>query len=353
MLPYNQSQLFEVLLDAAVRPGYKADPALLAKYRKTRLDHAIRALKTRNLFIYTEGSRPTIDLNSTATIYTQPVGHRMMLIGYADNMRYGLISDAPSGGPVDKVWPQETRVRIVGGKERALCDDFTPSQAGVSGEPRYTSTILTVPEIIEPNEQFAVDLGYDTAMAAVTEIEAQAFVFFCLKVKDKLTQEDEQTIDEVKRYILNNDYQKGQYFNCVSLGQQSVHFSSAAAGGTASCDTRTVTAPNLITGIGTSLAASKVKITDTGDGSSFSLDKFTQVSALNMPDFEDQGATDLGAPVSAPIFTNYHQFPVPHLLRPGSQLHVDVVNGGDAGAGAGSVVDPQDGQVIMFQGITV
>lgn len=351
---YNQSELFQLLISAAERPGFSPDPNLLDKYKRNRLQRAIAAVKTRNLFIYTEGSRPTTNLNSITTIYTQPVGYRLMLIGYAENFRYGAIPTAPTGGPTDKIWPQEHRVRVVSkANPRALTEDFVPSQAGISGEPRYTSTLLTLPEIIEPHEQLAVDIGYDTAMSVPSVIEPQAFIFFCLKVKDRLTQLDEDAIADCKRAIVANDFQKGQYLNCVSLGQQSVFFDTAAAGGIASCDTRTVTAPQLVTGFGTNLVASKIKITDVREGNSFSLDKFMQVSALNMPDFEDQAATDLGAPVSAPIWTNYYVFPAPHLLVSGSQLHIDVVNGGDAGAGPGSVIDPQTGQILMFQGITV
>lgn len=349
---YNQSELFNLLISAAERPGYTPDPDLLAKYRKNRLQAVIKAAKTRNLFIYTEGTRPNVELNSGITIYTQPVGFRLMLIGYSDNFRYGRISNA--SGSTDKIWPQTHRVRIVSkANPRTLVEDLVPAQAGVSGQPRFTSPILPVPEILEANEQIAIDLGYDTAANAPTAVEPQAFVFFTLRVKDKLTQQDEEMIADCKRAILANDFQKGQYLNCVSLGQQSVNFTSAAAGGTASCETRTITAPMLITGILTNLVASKVKITDTKDGSSFSLEKFIQVSALNMPDYEDQGATDLAAPASAPIYSNCFQLPMPHLLRNGSSLHADIVNGGDHGGGAGGVVDPQTGQVLMFQGISV
>jgi hypothetical protein len=350
---YNQSELFQVLLSASLRPGYTPDPVLATKYNKNRLDRATQALKTKNLFLYTEGTRPGTQLNSVTTIYTQPAGTRLLLIGYADNFRYGKISARAAGGPTDLVWPQEHRVRIVGKNPRALVHDFVPSQAGVSGEPRYTSPWLTVPEVLEPDEQLAVDLGYDTAAVAPTVVEAQAFVFFCLKVKDKLTLQDLAAVEDIKRAILAKPFQEGIYLNCVSLGLQAVHFTTNAAGGTASCDTRPVTAPMLVTAIGTNLCASKLKITDVYEGYSFSLDKFMQSSSINMPDFEDQASTDLGAPVSAPIFTNYWQLPMPHLLRSGSQLHCDVINGGDAGAGAGTVVDPQDGQIIMFQAVTV
>lgn len=350
---YEQSKLFQVLLSAARSGNLKPDAELLAAYKKERFQQAVKALRSRNIFLYTEGSRLSVSLNSINTIYTQPAGARMIILAYANNLRYGMTAQ-PAGA---LAYPQTHRIRIVGQQERAIVRDLIPSQAGISCEPRWTVTPLTVPVIIERQEQIAIDLGYDTAASASVLIPPQAFIFFAVKVIDKLTPQDYEVIDDLQRYINNVDYQRGIFLNCESApNANQIVFSTALAGGTAKCTTRPANRPLLISAIGTSLRASKFTITDSSDGHSFSLNQPMQSSALNMPDFESIMAAvppfDV-APSSAPIFTEYWQLAVPHLLRSGAQLQAEIVNGGDKGAGAGTVIDMQSNNVLLFQGITV
>lgn len=348
---YHQNKLFQVLLSAAQSATLTPDSALLTAYKDERLAQAVKALRTRNVFLYTEGSRLSVDLNSIVTIYTQPAGARLLIVAYSNNLRYGD-TDQPTAALATS-YPEMHRIRIVGEHERAIVEDLVPSQAGISCEPRWTITPLTVPVIIERQEQIAVDLGYDTAAGSNADaILPQAFIFFALKVNDKLTPQDYDVINDLQRYIANVDYQRGIFLNCESQPGPGVVFSSAIAGGTATCITRPANLPLLITAIGTSLRASRLTITDSADGHSFSLNRPMQSSALNMPDFENIGVPPV-APTSAPVFTEYWQLPFPHLLRSGAQLSADIVNGGDAGAGKGSVIDTQRNNILMFQGLTV
>lgn len=362
---YQQSDLFQVLLSAALDEKLRPNTALLKLYKQKRYNAAERALRARNIFLFTEGTRSVVTLNSVApTIYTQPAGERMIVIGYSDNLRYGateqndILSIPPSS--LTALFPQMHRLRIVGHNERAICEDLTPAQAGVSGQPRYTSTHFTVPTIIEPDEQIAIDLGYDTAAGLEpTFVYPNGFIIFCLKVKDKFTPEDDNVLADVRTYIAANDFQRGLYLNALDVNSQGpIAYNAVGAGATAVAETRPVTHPVLITGVGTNLGASTIKITDIADGSSFSLDRPMTVSALNMPNYEEIGNTS-NAPAGAPDWTNFFQLPFPHLLRSGAQLRVDLVNG-RTDFTATVVTDPQQGDVlgrpgpvVMFQGINV
>lgn len=355
---YNQSDLFWVLISAARDAQLRPDSTLLRQYKESRIRKAIKAVRTKNIFLFTEGTRTSVNLNDITTIYTQPAGVRLMVVGYSDNLRYGGTMQPDAALAASKViFPQMHRVRVIGNAGKALCEDLCPAQAGVSGQPRYTSTLLPAPFILEANEQIAVDLGYDTAMSAPAVIPAQAFIFFCVKIKDQLTSEDLNAIEDIKIYVANHNYQRGIFLNCFTLAGTSatddIEFSTAIAGGVASCDTRPANRPLLITGVGTTLLASTILITDTYDGHSFSLNRAMRSSALNMVDNSDvTGSIEAGVPDGAPIWASYFEFPSPHLLRSGAQLHCDVVNGGTDAIGTARL-DTQTGNVIIFQGLTV
>lgn len=319
----------------------------------------MKALRSRNIFLYTEGLRTSVNLNNANTIYTQPAGVRLLVCGYSDNFRYGAVSTATAAGanPSEIILLQEHRVRIVGGgHDRILVQDFVPAQAGVSGQPRYTSPQLIAPTILEADEQIAIDLGYDAAGSPEpTAIPPQAFIIFCLKVKDKLTAQDEEVIADIQKYIKTHSVQRNMFLNCSLLGSNFVGLTSAsAAGAKVVCETPPVNEPVLITGIGSTLQASRLIITDTGDGASFSLNRAMQSSALNSPNYEGSAVLQTaGAPVVGPIWQSYFQLPMPHLLRRGAQLRAEIVNGGDAGGGVGTITEQGIINQLIFQGVTV
>lgn len=360
---YNQSDLFWTLISAAGNAQLMPDAAMLQRYKEKRLQRAIKALRSKNIFLYTEGTRPSVNLNDLTTIYTQPAGVRLLVVGYSDNFRYGAI-EAQDAAPaqVQLVFPQTHRVRVVGGEAKALSDDFVMAQSGASGQPRYTSDRLPVPFILEPDQQIAVDLGYDTAMAAPTQIPAQAFTFFCIRVKSQLSPEDYVAIDEIKDYIANHNFQRGVFLNCANadnlagvLSGNTVVFSNAIAGGTATCFTRPANGPILINGIATTLAASRLSISDTADNHSFSLNRLMRSTAINFPEasrFVPVTTNVQGVPTSAPVWCAYWELPIPHLLRPGAQLKAEIINGGTDAQGIARV-DNQGANVLMFQGATV
>lgn len=352
---YNQSDLFWVLVSAARNAALIPDPALLKLYKDSRIRAATKAARSKNIFLYTEGTRVSTNLNDVTTIYTQPAGTRLMVIGYSDNLFYGTRAERDPGAgnqTFSQVFPQMHRVRVVGREGRALSDDFVMAMAGASGQPRFTSVLLPVPFILEPDEQIAIDLGYDTAMSAPTNIPDQAFIIFCVKVKDQLTSLDLEAIAEATAYVGNHDYQRGIFLNCASLGRDDVSFNTAVAGGVASCETRPANGPLLITGIGTSLNTSRILITDTFDGHSFSLNRPIRSSAICVPDNAALTTMPPAVPGGAPIWQQYFEFPAPHLLRAGALLHCDVINGGIDASGTAQV-DDQAGTVIIFQGATV
>lgn len=370
MKAYHQSDLLEVLISMARNPALVADAQLQAAYNEKRCVRALKSLRSRNIFLYTEGTRTSTDLNNTNTIYTQPAGERLLVLGYSDNFRYGAVTTETAAGPNPTALTllQTHRVRVVGGNERTLIDDFVPAQAGVSGQPRYTNAQLVAPTILEPNEQIAIDLGYDPAGgAAPADIPPQAFIIFCLRVKDKLSALDQETFADVQRFINAEPVQRSLFLNCFTndpsvgagaafnAGYQVTGLDGgSAAGQLVSCFTPPVNVPVLITGIGSNLEASKLTISDLSDGSSFSLNRPMQSSALNLPGYEN--STDLttaGAPVVGPNWTSYYALPMPHLLKRGAQLRADIVNGGDAGAGPGTITEQQVITQLVFQAITV
>lgn len=357
---YRQTELFQLLAETLRDPQLKPNAAALSRYKINRLNQAERSIRSRNILLYTEGYRASVALAAVSTIYTQPVGRPLIVVGYSDNLRYGFAHSAVA----DKIYPQAHRVRIIGPNgERALCEDFYFSQAGVSGEARYTEPRFTAPLILAANEQFAIDLSYDTAAEDnAVDIPPQAFVFYCVEVKAQLTADDHDLLEECRRSIDSHDYQRQIYLNAGSQEATSIVlvpdaaglvFDSAIAGGVANGKTRPANTPILITGIGTTLGASRIKITDTGTGYSFSLNRPMQSSALNMPDDEETAGAPIEAPAGAVALWSYVSFPVPHLLKPGAQLLVEAVNGGDAGAGIDSILDDQFGNFLIFQGVTV
>lgn len=329
---------------------------MLQRYKEKRIQRAIKALRAKNIFLYTEGTRVSVNLNDVTTIYTQATGTRLMVVGYSDNLFFGTRAERdPVVGPgltFSQVFPQMHRVRVVGRDGHVLSEDLVPAMAGASGQPRFTSTLFPVPFILEPDEQVAVDLAYDTAMSAPTNIPEQAFIFFSVKIKDRLTSLDYEAIEEIKYYVANHDFQRGIFLNCASLGRDDVSFNTALAGGVAVCETRPANGPLLITGIGTSLNTSRLLITDTMDGHSFSLNRPMRSSALCIPDNAAATTMPPAVPGGAPIWQQYFEFPAPHLLRPGAALHCEVINGGTDASGTAQV-DDQTGTVIIFQGCTV
>lgn len=362
MKAYNQTDQFWLCVNAAGNPSLTPDASLLQRFKEKRIARAVKALKGKNIFLFTEGTRTSADLNDITTVYTQPAGVRLLVVGYSDNFFYGMtrqrFTDIPIGvNPffgtyVDVNFPQTHRVRIVGRENRDLSDDFLMAQSGASGQPRYTSDRFPAPFILEADEQLAIDLGYDTANAEISAVVAEAFCFFCVKVKDKLTAEDYAAIEEIKYYIATHDYQRGIFLNCATQARDDVLFSTAVAGGTASCQTRPANGPLMITGIGTTLFASALRITDTSDGHSFSLNRNMVAGVLNIADNAVKDFVPVACKGGAPVWTYYFDFPAPHLLRPGALLKCEVVNG-DVDASGNPSVDSQTGNIILFQGLTV
>lgn len=356
-----KNHLLNALVSAALSPTFEADPALQQVYNDQRLVRATKALRARNIFLYTEGTRTSTDPNNVNTIYTQSAGVRLLVLGYSDNMRYGVanVETAAGPNPVSVVFPQMHRVRIVGPQgERVVVDDFVPAQAGVSGQPRYTETRLTVPITLEANEQIAIDLGYDQTMAAFATIPPQAFTFFCVRVKENLASEDMRVLEDVKSYIAAHPFQRSQVINCSQLNSVGTGLNNASAAGLrVNAETFPANAPILITGIGSNLQASRITIIDTRDGTSFSLNRPMQSSALNMPGYEDNASAGTsvmtGAPAEAPLWTGVHYFPMPHLLARGAQLKAEIVNGGDAGGGTNTVTEREFLTQLVFIGVTV
>lgn len=350
MQSYRNTELFSTLLSALQSRTLEPSPSLLARFRENRIAQAEKAIRSRNILLYTEGARASTDLQSINTIYTQPVGVPLIVMGYSDNLRYGNVDSG-----IAEDWPQAHRVRIVGGSnERMLCEDFYFSQSGVSGESRYTDPRFTVPVLLQSHEQFAIDLEYDPNAAGTNETPSQAFVFHCIEVKSQLSADDLKALDDVKRYVKTHGYQRGIFLNAASAsaakatqnsGGPGLSFATAGVGGVAIGTTRPANGPILITGVGTTLGASTLLITDTFDGYSFSLNRPMQSSGLNMP--AQDSATFNTAPVFAPVWKSYYQFPIPHLLRPGAQLTVEAINGNDGD------VDNQTGNFLIFQGVTV
>lgn len=349
--------LLDVLISQARSPRFEADAQLQTAYNDKRFVRATKALRSRNIFLYTEGTRTSVNLNNTNTIYTQPTGLRLMVLGYSNNLRYGAATTALNAvvNPSATVFLQQHRVRVIGPNgERFIVADFVPGQAGVAGEPRYTEARLTTPFILEPDEQIAIDLGYDAAGSPEpSDIPPEAFIFFCVHVKELLTADDLAVLDDIKRHINNEATQRTCVLNCNVLGEYGV---GLAAGSAANARVNPITppadAPILITGIGTSLGASRLTITDTRSGLSFSLNRLMQSSALNLPGYENTpDAVPFGAPAVGPNWTAFYTLPMPHLLVRGAQLQADIVNGVSNGA---SVIT-EKGLInqLAFYGITV
>src|SRR5262245_10893074 len=139
---YDQSDLFWVLASALRDPNLTPDDCLLCRYKEKRNARAVKALRSRNLFLYTAGTRTGTDLHTINTSYTQAAGEPLIIVGYADNLRYGATSQVDPGlGTAIKVtFPQMHRIRIVGQKNNAhdaLSDDLLTAQMA-SGQPGYT-----------------------------------------------------------------------------------------------------------------------------------------------------------------------------------------------------------------------
>lgn len=354
-----QSLIMDVLISAAQSPNFQADALLQKRYNEQRFMRAVKSLRTRNIFLTTEGAPTSTSLNNLNTLYTQPAGVRLLVLGYSDNFRYGAANTIPAAvntPPVATNYPHMHRVRIVGPQgERIIVDDLVPAQAGISGQPRYTEPRFTVPIVIEANEQFAVDIGYDPTSSAYATLPPRAFAFFCLRVKEDLTANDQKVVDDLCYHINAYPFQRSVAIDCRKIDSLGVGITSASAAGlTVNAETLPANAPMLITGIGSNLQASKITILDTFDGTSFSLNRSMPSSAFNTPGYEDsQADVAPGAPIVAPLWKAYYTLPMPHLLVRGAQLKAEIVNGGDAGGGTNSIREKALTCQLVFAGVTV
>ncbi len=358
---YSEAQLFEILLSAAGnRKTLLPDARLASAYAKARYNKAMRSLRSRNLLVPAIGKFHLANPNDTYTCYTPPLSDDVIVCG----LTLSSLS-ATQGTIFSPDFVGEIRIRRPNGP--AIGANLLNVQQ------QFKATRMNwrfpAPFILRANDQLAMDVGFNVPAGVVFTgqpvftlfsegaTEQQFAIFWCVAVKDCLSDDDQIVAELIKREIQDQPFQRPVMLPSGTLNSQfqMVEFTSLTS--TVSSTTRTAERPLLITGIQTNLSRSRVKINDTYDDHAFTLNTF--VNARNFACYEEQENTHIQM---------WQDFPIPHLLRTGAAItceHQNQLIAPPWPTGGGGLTQfsdkyigatptfPLQFQSIVFKGVTV
>lgn len=326
---------FNAMLAALANGSYLPPVKANGDFKSARYRRAIKALQARNLFVSATGNFPVNDPNATYTIFTPPLNEDVIVCGCSLANQGTLQADRISG---------EIRIR----PPATLSSNYIQPQ--IAFGPASFSIYFPAPFLLRASDQIAIDFGFNAPQVGTTvSTTDQTIVFFCISVKSCLSQEDAALADDVRRMIQASPYQRKIFLNCVSGDDNAIVYPGAlplVGGEVADPETRPVSSPMLILGMGTTLNASRIAILETAIQHSFTLGEIINIRNLFWTGSFQSNTT-------GPYYS-YFRFPVPHLLRPGAQLSAHLVNGLNAGAiFDGQLGPPTNGTVLSFECLSV
>lgn len=325
-MQYYQQQL-DCMIDALLHDSYVPSAKVGDPFRRGRLNACRKALSQINLFVPAQGSFSYASSNDTFTVYTKPLNRDVIVVGCALTTVGIHVNNRIVG---------EFRVRLPEPLGHLSQNYIFSNQA--FGPATY-SIFFPSPFILKASEQMAVDFGWNAPQAEQeTPTEINEIVFFCVSVKDCLSSEDLDILDNCERVIRDNPYQRRVFLNMYTPGSVALTRVSGVPflGGVENAIiytpdntpgvhttgiTRTTDSPLLVIGLATSACFTRLRLMDISTGHSFTQQEFINSDSLYYPDEQIQ-ASDTQSP-----YYQYFRLPVPHLLKSGGALFGEFING--------------------------
>lgn len=307
---------FDAMVDALRRGDYAPSGNAAKRYKAIRLEQATKALQTRNIFAAATGHYISVSPAATFTVFTQPLGFDVIVFGCS------LSSDIKPTTNALSIIRGEVRIR----PPQPLSENHIEPQKAFA--PATYSIFFPCPFILQAGDQIATDFGFNAPESGetATDVAETQIVYFCLQVKDCLDQADRAVLDDINGEIIGNDYQRKLFVPCTNLtlgatAQAGWQVVDIPAAGTANAVTRPLSSDVLVLGYSL-LSADSVRV---ALGDSALQHSFTIGQLLKSPNlFWAYSAIEPGIPGP---FYSYFRFPMPHLLRRGSQLTCSAMSG--------------------------
>lgn len=312
---YNYQDQFEIMFDALARGQYTPAGPANKRFKEKRLGYATKALQCQNFFVPATGAYLVADANYTFTSFTQPLGFDVVVFGCS------LSSDIKPTTNALSIIRGEIRVR----PPAPLSDNNIQPQKAFA--PGTYSIFFPCPFVLQGGDQLAVDFGFNAPESGDANVDTaeQQILFFCVRIKDCLDSADREQLSAVNVEIQGSDYQRKFYVPCSNfvgtmadpLSQELIRTSAT---GFAEAKTRPLSRNVLVTGYSL-VNGGNVRMTL---GDSAIQQSFTLGALIKAPNlFWAFSPVENG--VAGPFYS-YFRFPVPHLLRRGSNLTTSVIS---------------------------
>ncbi len=303
--PYQHQRQFAAMADALMRGQFTPSLEVNRRFKDTRINTALKALRCRNLFVPAQGNYLAANSNNSFTCFTPPLGGDVIVFGCS------LSSDLLPTTNAMSIIRGEVRIR----PPAPLCDNHIQPQKAFG--PATYSIYFPCPFLLEAGDQIAVDFGFNAPEAGDTSVDTaeQQILFFCVQVKECFDAEEETVAEQIKREVEGRDYQRKLFLPCTAP-----LFTSAAGQDRLGRENATRPVSNCVLVTGYSLTygvtqpeAARLSLGDTAEQYSFTMGRLVHATNLFWP----FSAIEQG--IRGPYYS-YFRLPVPHLLRPGAQL---------------------------------
>lgn len=344
-------QQFDAMV-AALANGQYAPPSSIARaFKQKRIDQITRALGLTNLFVPVNGSYPSTNSNATFTLYTRPLQRDVIVMG-CSLMSFDERLDNRITG--------EFRVRLPAPQEHLSQNYIFPA---LGFAPATYSVFFPAPFILKASEQIQLDFGWNAPQAGLElSTDNLQLVLFCASVKNCFDQDEQDLLARCIKIVNETDYQKRVFLRSWTTGSIAVtsQTDSPFVGGVdnvivytppgvstvavpkgtlTSSETRISDVPLIVVGLSINSCGEDIRITDTGNGYSFTQGDFVYAHSLFYS--EEFTVSNYRGP-----FYSYFRLPVPHLLKPGSTLFTEHLAGEDAQQ------DPFNPEYMIWECIT-
>lgn len=284
------------------------------RFKDARLNKALKALRCRNVLVPATDNYISTNSNSSFTVFTQPLGYDVIVLGAS------ISSDQKPEVNTFEIITGELRIR----PPQPLSINYIQPQKAFA--PATYSIYFPAPFILRAGEQIATDFGLNAPESgeALSTSEIQ-IVFFGVQVLACLDEADARLSKQIEQEIAGRQWQRRLLLSC-----QSDAATGLLTGATAEGVTRPISSSALV--IGWSIAGAdpgnvRLSLSDTATQHSLTTGKYIKSPNL----FWAYSRIEPGT--NGPYYS-YFRLPVPHLLRPGSQLQASMIAGLSGAAGA-------------------